>query len=107
MNYLDISAVKFDQFGLVPVVVQDENTKDVLMVAYANQESLAMTEELGQMVFYSRSRSELWHKGATSGNTLNVKSIMVDCDSDTLLATVVPNGPACHRGTTTCFEVES
>lgn len=107
MNYLDISAVKFDQFGLVPVVVQDATTKDVLMVAYANRESLAMTEELGQMVFYSRSRSELWHKGATSGNTLNVKSIMVDCDSDTLLANVVPNGPACHRGTTTCFEVES
>lgn len=107
MNYLDISAVKFDQFGLVPVVVQDATTKDVLMVAYANRESLAMTEELGQMVFYSRSRSELWHKGATSGNTLDVKSIMVDCDSDTLLAAVVPNGPACHRGTITCFEVES
>lgn len=103
MSKLDISGVKFDSAGLVPVVVQDANTLEVLMLAYANTESLEKTENLGEMVFYSRSRSEIWHKGLTSGNVLKVVSLELDCDGDTILALVNPAGPACHRGTTTCF----
>lgn len=106
MNLIDVSEVSFDEAGLVPVVVQDQNTHEVLMLAYSNRDSLELTNKTGQMVFYSRSRSELWHKGATSGNFLNVSSLKLDCDSDTILALVVPAGPACHRGTVSCFREE-
>ena len=94
---------KFDQQGLIPAIVQDATTKQVLMLAYMNQESLSKTLETHQTWFWSRSRKELWNKGATSGNTQEVVDIFFDCDSDTLLVLVNPAGPACHTGQTTCF----
>ena len=98
-----IDGVKFDQHGLVPAIVQDSDTGEVLMLAYMNAESLAKTFETGETWFWSRSRSELWHKGATSGNTQRVVSISIDCDGDTLLVKVEPRGPACHTGERSCF----
>ena len=95
--------VKFDENGLIPAVVQDAQSKEVLTVAYMNEESLTKTIETGETWFYSRSRQELWHKGATSGNTQKVVSIKADCDQDALVVEVVPTGPACHNGTTSCF----
>ena len=89
--------------GLVPAIVQHYQTGDVLMLAYMNPESLRLTLETGETHFWSRSRAELWHKGATSGNTQRVVSIHVDCDADTLLIRVDPAGPACHTGQPTCF----
>jgi phosphoribosyl-AMP cyclohydrolase / phosphoribosyl-ATP pyrophosphohydrolase len=97
------SEIAFDERGLVPCVVQDWATGEVLTLAYMNAESLARTRETGEIHFFSRSRQELWHKGATSGNTLSVKSIRYDCDGDALLALVQPAGPACHTGERTCF----
>lgn len=97
------AAVKWDERGLVPVVVQDASTKRVLTLAYMNEAALAATIEKGETVFWSRSRGELWHKGATSGNTQRVVRISVDCDGDALLVEVEPAGPACHTGETTCF----
>lgn len=93
----------WDSQGLIPAVVQDATTRQVLMVAYMNAESLQKTLETGETVFWSRSRGELWHKGATSGNTQTVREIRVDCDEDTLLIFVDPAGPACHTGAVTCF----
>ncbi len=95
--------IKWNDQGLIPAIVQDAHTKQVLMVAYMNEEALQATLDKGETVFWSRSRQELWHKGATSGNTQRVKSIMVDCDADTLLILVEPAGPACHTGETSCF----
>jgi phosphoribosyl-ATP pyrophosphohydrolase/phosphoribosyl-AMP cyclohydrolase len=95
--------IKFDEHGLVPAVVQDEATGNVLMLAYMNAESFAKTVETGETWFWSRSRQELWHKGASSGNTQRVVSINIDCDGDTLLLRVEPRGPACHTGAPTCF----
>ena len=95
--------LKFDDKGLIPVIVQHYQTKEVLMVAYANGESLRRTLESGERWFYSRSRQELWHKGATSGNVLKVHSIEKDCDSDVLLVQADPAGPVCHTGNRTCF----
>ena len=97
------SEVAFDERGLVPCVVQDWRTGEVLTLAYMNAESLRRTRETGQMHFFSRSRQELWHKGATSGNTQAVRAIRLDCDGDALLALVEPAGPACHTGERTCF----
>jgi len=88
---------------LIPAIVQDSSTKQVLMLAYMNTESLNKTLETGQTWFWSRSRQELWHKGATSGNTQRVVEIYFDCDSDALLVLVEPAGPACHTGKTSCF----
>ncbi|MEY3561987.1 MAG: phosphoribosyl-AMP cyclohydrolase [Actinomycetota bacterium] len=104
MREIDLSSVKFNSLGLVPVVVQDAATKDVLMLAYTNRECLEETIEMGQMVYFSRSRNSRWHKGATSGNFQEVVSLSQDCDGDTILALVHPNGPSCHNGTSTCFE---
>ncbi|MFF6016251.1 bifunctional phosphoribosyl-AMP cyclohydrolase/phosphoribosyl-ATP diphosphatase HisIE [Lysinibacillus fusiformis] len=98
-----IERIRFDEKGLVPAVVQDAHTKEVLTVAYMNKESLVKTIESGETWFYSRSRQELWHKGATSGHTQKVVAIKTDCDQDALVVEVLPNGPACHNGTTTCF----
>ena len=89
--------------GLIPVIIQDVHTKDVLMLAYMNAESLQKTIESGDTWFWSRSRKELWHKGATSGNTQKVVEIRYDCDGDTLLVLVEPAGPACHTGAVSCF----
>ncbi|EON74229.1 bifunctional phosphoribosyl-AMP cyclohydrolase/phosphoribosyl-ATP diphosphatase HisIE [Lysinibacillus sphaericus] len=98
-----IDNIKFDDIGLVTAVVQDANTKEVLTVAYMNKESLDKTIESGETWFYSRSRQELWHKGATSSHTQKVVSIKADCDGDALVIEVLPAGPACHNGTTSCF----
>lgn len=95
--------IRFDANGLVPVVVQDVRTGRVLMVAYANEEALETTRTTGEAHFWSRSRQELWRKGATSGNTMEVRQIRIDCDLDTVLYVVDPAGPACHTGTETCF----
>ena len=95
--------VKYDANGLLPAIVQDEDTGAVLMLAYMNAESLRLTLETGQTHFWSRSRQELWHKGATSGNTQQVVSVHLDCDGDALLVKVHPAGPACHTGKTSCF----
>jgi phosphoribosyl-AMP cyclohydrolase / phosphoribosyl-ATP pyrophosphohydrolase len=98
-----ISDVKYDEKGLVPAIIQDAETKEVLTLAYMNETSLARTLETGETWFYSRSRQELWHKGGTSGNTQTVKSIVWDCDKDTLLVLVDKKGPACHKGEESCF----
>jgi phosphoribosyl-ATP pyrophosphohydrolase/phosphoribosyl-AMP cyclohydrolase len=95
--------VKFDQNGLVPVIAQDEATGDVLTLAYANSEALQKTLSSGEAHYYSRSRSELWRKGATSGNTQRVVEVKLDCDGDALLYRVEPRGPACHTGQNSCF----
>jgi len=94
---------KYNEQGLMPAIVQDYQTKDVLMVAYVNEKSLKLSLEKGETVFYSRSRQELWHKGETSGNTQEIKEIYYDCDQDTILFMVDPAGPACHTGETSCF----
>ena len=95
--------LKFDDKGLIPAIIQDADSGDVLMLGYINEESLQRTIESGQVWFYSRSRQELWHKGATSGNYLNVCEIWQDCDKDTLLIRARPIGPVCHTGNRTCF----
>ena len=97
------SEINFDSNGLVPAIVQDANTNEVLMLAYMNTESLGLTLSTGETHFWSRSRQELWHKGATSGNIQSVVDVRVDCDTDTLLIRVQPAGPACHTGNQTCF----
>lgn len=98
-----VSGLTFDERGLVPAVVQNATTGEVLMLAYMNAEALAKTVETGETWFWSRSRQSLWHKGETSGNTQEVESIMVDCDGDTVLVKVHPRGPACHTGERSCF----
>lgn len=95
--------VAYDERGLVPCIVQDWSTGEVLMLAYMNAQALARTRGTGELHLYSRSRDELWHKGATSGNVQIVKALRLDCDGDTVLALVQPAGPACHTGERTCF----
>ena len=95
--------ISYDERGLVPCIVQDWRTGEVLTLAYMNAEALSRTRETGEMHFWSRSRDELWHKGATSGNTQRLKALRRDCDGDALLALVEPAGPACHTGERTCF----
>ena len=103
MEMIAIENLKFDASGLIPAVVQDADTNQVLMLAYMNAESFQITLETKETHFWSRSRQELWHKGATSGNTQQVIEVKVDCDADTLLIRVHPAGPACHTGEQTCF----
>jgi len=100
---MDDLEIAYDDRGLVPVIVQDWRTGEVLTLAYANAEALARTRETGELHLWSRSRDELWHKGATSGNTQSVRAIRYDCDADAVLALVEPAGPACHTGERTCF----
>jgi phosphoribosyl-ATP pyrophosphohydrolase/phosphoribosyl-AMP cyclohydrolase len=95
--------VAYDERGLVPCVVQDWATGEVLTLAYMNEQALESTRQTGELHLYSRSRAELWHKGATSGNVQAVRALRMDCDGDTLLALVEPAGPACHTGERTCF----
>jgi len=95
--------IAYDERGLVPVVVQDWRTGEVLTLAYANAEAVARTRATGELHLWSRSRDELWHKGATSGNVQRVRALRLDCDGDALLALVEPAGPACHTGERTCF----
>ena len=103
MQEVSLLEIKFDANGLVPAVVQDADTNEVLMLAYMNQESLRLTQETGETYFWSRSRQELWHKGATSGNIQKVLELRLDCDADALLIRVQPAGPACHTGEQSCF----
>ena len=99
-----ISEIKFDEKGLIPTVVVNKTSREVLMLAYMNRESLEKTMDTGLACFWSRSRQELWTKGETSGNYLHVVSITADCDRDTLVVVAEPDGPACHLGTKSCFE---
>jgi phosphoribosyl-AMP cyclohydrolase len=98
-----MTELHYDPNGLIPAVLQDAATGEVLMVAWMNAEALQLTRSTGEAHFWSRSRQQLWHKGATSGNVMHVHQIMVDCDGDTLLVRVDPAGPACHTGERTCF----
>ncbi len=100
---MDDSEIEYDERGLVPCIVQDWHTGEVLTLAYMSAESVRLTRETGEVHFFSRSRQQLWHKGATSGNTLKLRAIRYDCDGDALLALVEPAGPACHTGERTCF----
>jgi phosphoribosyl-AMP cyclohydrolase / phosphoribosyl-ATP pyrophosphohydrolase len=101
---MDINQIKWDTDGLVPVIIQHAESKQVLTLAYMNKEAYQKTLELRETWLYSRSRQELWHKGATSGYTQKVVDISYDCDQDAILLSVIPNGPACHTGSTSCFE---
>ena len=98
-----LAAIRWNEQGLIPAIAQNAKTGAVLMMAYMNAESLERTLELGQAVFWSRSRSQLWRKGETSGNTLALVEIRIDCDADTLLLLVDPAGPACHTNADSCF----
>ena len=100
---MELPELTYSEDGLVPCIVQDADTREVLMMAWMSAESLALTLERGETVFWSRSRQELWHKGATSGNTQKLVELRYDCDADTLLALVHPKGPACHTGARSCF----
>ena len=100
---VNIEALKFDEKGLIPAIVVDSVTKQVLTLAYMNKESLQISMEKGLTCFYSRSRQELWLKGETSGNYQHIVSITADCDNDALVVVVEPDGPACHKGTKSCF----
>ena len=100
---LDLTKIKFDEHGLVPAVVQDVKTKAVVMLAYMNKESLTLTVETGYTWFWSRSRQELWNKGATSGNLQKVVEMFYDCDGDAILVKAELSGPACHTGEYSCF----
>lgn len=95
--------IKFDEKGLASAIVQDVNTKQVLMVAMMNAEAFQLTHKTGQAHFWSRSRKKLWLKGETSGNIMDVKKMCIDCDGDAILLQVAPRGPACHTGETSCF----
>lgn len=101
---LDIKSLKFDERGLIPAIVQDARTREVLTLAYMSEESLVRTIETGQTWFWSRSRNELWHKGETSGNTQTVVALHSDCDNDAIVVLVNPAGPACHTGARSCFD---
>ena len=98
-----INNLKFNEKGLIPAIIQDANTGEVLMLGYMNEESLRRTLSSGEVWFYSRSRQELWHKGETSGNRIEVRQVWHDCDSDTILVKAHPTGPVCHTGNKTCF----
>lgn len=100
---MTLPELNFNEQGLIPCIVQDAQSRQVLMMAWMNEESLQKTLAEGVMVFWSRSRGELWRKGDTSGNVQHVVSLSYDCDADTLLAEVTPEGPACHTGATSCF----
>lgn len=104
MRTLNLESLHFNESGLVPVIAQDASSKEVLMLAWASKETLEETIKLGKMVYFSRSRNERWLKGETSGNYQEVVSLAQDCDGDTVLALVHTHGPACHNGTSTCFE---
>ena len=102
---MNVADLRFDERGLIPAIVQDANTREVLTLAYMNRESLNRTIETRETWFWSRSRNELWHKGATSGNTQQVVAIVPDCDNDAIVVLVKPAGPACHTGARSCFDL--
>ncbi|MGD0779776.1 MAG: phosphoribosyl-AMP cyclohydrolase [Dehalococcoidales bacterium] len=98
-----IKNIKFDEKGLIPAVIQDATTGEVLMLGFMNEESLRRTMKSGEVTFWSRSRQEIWHKGDTSGNIIKVKSIKYNCENNSLLVSANPTGPVCHTGNKTCF----
>lgn len=104
MSEINCDEIRFDEHGLIPAIVQNAETREVLTLAYMNRESLARTIETKQTWFWSRSRQELWHKGETSGNTQEVVSLALDCDRDAIVVLVNPAGPACHTGAVSCFD---
>jgi phosphoribosyl-ATP pyrophosphohydrolase/phosphoribosyl-AMP cyclohydrolase len=104
MSDINFDEIRFDERGLIPAIIQDAATREVLTLAYMNRESLARTLETKQTWFWSRSRNELWHKGETSGNTQEVVSLALDCDRDAVVVLVKPAGPACHTGAVSCFD---
>ena len=99
--------IKYNSHGLIPAIIQDAQTKTVLMLGYMNEESIQKTKDTNRVTFYSRSKQRLWTKGEESGNFLNLVSIKNDCDHDTLLIQVIPEGPTCHKGTDTCWEEDN
>lgn len=101
---VDTTDVRWDEHGLVPAIVQDATTRTVLMLGYMNEESLRLTLDTAEVHFWSRSRSEIWRKGATSGNTLALDAMTLDCDNDAILVEAIPAGPTCHTGDTSCFD---
>ena len=103
LQQVGLESVRFDERGLVPAIVQDADSGEVLTLAYMNRQSLELTLSIRQTHFWSRSRQELWHKGATSGNVQDVVELHIDCDSDAILVLVNPHGPACHTGERSCF----
>ena len=103
---MNVTDLKFDESGLIPAIVQDANTREVLTLAYMNRESLERTIETRETWFWSRSRNELWHKGETSGNTQQVVDLVADCDGDAIVVLVKPAGPACHTGARSCFDLK-
>ena len=103
---MNIAELKFDERGLIPAIVQDADTREVLTLAYMNRESLERTIETRETWFWSRSRNELWHKGETSGNTQQVVDLVADCDGDAIVVLVRPAGPACHTGARSCFDLQ-
>jgi phosphoribosyl-ATP pyrophosphohydrolase/phosphoribosyl-AMP cyclohydrolase len=105
MSDINFDEIRFDERGLIPAIVQNAETREVLTLAYMNRESLARTIETNQTWFWSRSRNELWHKGETSGNTQQVVSLALDCDGDAIVVLVNPAGPACHTGAVSCFDL--
>lgn len=105
MSEINFDEIRFDERGLIPAIVQNAATREVLTLAYMNRESLQRTIETNQTWFWSRSRNELWHKGATSGNTQEVVSVALDCDRDAIIVLVNPAGPACHTGAVSCFDL--
>ncbi|ANU23865.1 bifunctional phosphoribosyl-AMP cyclohydrolase/phosphoribosyl-ATP diphosphatase HisIE [Planococcus donghaensis] len=98
-----MTTIQYDQNGLIPVIIQHTETKEILTLAYANKEAVQKTMDTNETWLYSRSRNELWNKGATSGNTQQVTAVRLDCDGDSLIYEVIPNGPACHTGQNSCF----
>ncbi|MFJ7745149.1 bifunctional phosphoribosyl-AMP cyclohydrolase/phosphoribosyl-ATP diphosphatase HisIE [Peribacillus sp. NPDC097295] len=100
---MNFDTIKYDEKGLIPAIIQDAGTGEVLTLAYMNKESLNLSIAKGETVFFSRSRKKLWHKGETSGNTQKIVEIKYDCDQDALVVKVIPAGPACHTGATSCF----
>ena len=100
---MDIKEIKFDEKGLVPAVIQDDDTGEVLMLGYMNEDALKRTMSGEDVWFFSRSRQELWHKGETSGNYIKVQAVLINCESNSLLIKASPTGPVCHTGNQTCF----
>ncbi|QSS99559.1 bifunctional phosphoribosyl-AMP cyclohydrolase/phosphoribosyl-ATP diphosphatase HisIE [Pontibacillus sp. ALD_SL1] len=100
---MNVDTIQFDEKGLVPAIIQDARSKEVLTLAYMNEEAVKKSVESGETHLYSRSRQELWHKGATSGNTQFIETMKYDCDQDAVLLQVIPQGPACHKGDYSCF----
>ena len=107
MIRINFDEIRFDERGLIPAIVQNAQTREVLTLAYMNRESLARTIESGETWFWSRSRNEFWHKGESSGNTQRVVDLALDCDCDAILVLVDPAGPACHTGAASCFEIDT